>query len=114
MATAPTPGRVNASGPDTFSITVIVDGVRHTLYPDLITGADAAAVREQCGYSVRKLVTLAQDDPDIDILAKLVWIARCQAGDRCDLAEVAAAISYRSDIDVDAGETAIPDDHPSS
>ena len=87
-------------------VNVYVDGVRHTLRPSQLGPLDALACREQVGMSLRKIMQHAQDDPDIDGLAAIVWLARRQAGERKLLfADVATAISYDSQIDDGSDDT---------
>jgi hypothetical protein len=97
-----------------LSIVIDVDGASHTLFPNLLTGQDTRAVREQTGMSLRRLIECAQDDPDIDVLAALVWIARCQAGETVDVDHVAAQINYQTKFDINQALSAVPGDHPSS
>jgi hypothetical protein len=112
MAKAPTPGRIHSPGANELSVKITIDGDAYTLYPNLLTADGVRAVREQTGSSVRKLITMAEDDPDIDIIAALVWVARCQAGDDVDFATVAAAISYETKLDIEELETEMDADHP--
>jgi hypothetical protein len=112
MATAPTPGRVSDAGPDELSVMITLDGTKHAVYPNLLTAKDIAAVRAQAGMSVRKLVELAGDDPDIDVIAALVWVARCQAGEKVSLSDVSDGITYESKLEVAEQEAPLDDDHP--
>lgn len=83
------------------SFTVHVDDVRYTLHPSRLGPADALACREQIGMSLRKIMEQAQADPDIDVLAAIVWLARRQAGERnLKFAAACEKISYNSKIDV--------------
>jgi hypothetical protein len=111
--TATRPARATAADAE-LSIVIDSDGVSHTLFPNLLTGQDTRAIREQTGMSLRRLIEYAQDDPDIDVLAALVWIARCQAGETVDLAHVAAQINYQTKFDINQAASAVPGDHPSS
>jgi hypothetical protein len=112
MAQAPTPGRVGSSGTDELTITITVDGDPVVVYPNLLTAKDIAAIRAQSGMSVRKLVELAQEDPDVDVIAALVWIGRCQAGEQASLSEVSQGITYQSKLDLDSSNAPVGVDHP--
>lgn len=114
MGLAPTPGRVSSAGADEHSIVFQIDGADFTLYPNLVDSAGARAVREQTGMSYRKVLANLEDDPDIDLVAVLVWVARCQAGEKINFDEVAAGIDYTSKIDVQTAEQPVGDDHPLS
>lgn len=89
-----------------------IDGGDFTLYPNLVDSAGARAVREQTGMSYRKVLANLEDDPDIDLVAVLVWVARCQAGEKINFDEVAASIDYNSKIDVQTSDAPLEVDHP--
>lgn len=112
MAHAPTPGRVHDAGADEATVTLSLDGVQHVLYPNLLTAQDLGAVRGQVGMSLRKLIECAQDDPDLDIIAALIWVARCQGGESVTFDEVAAGITYQSKLDVAESSEPVSADHP--
>jgi hypothetical protein len=113
MASAPTPGRVLDAGPDERTMSFVLDGTKHVLYPALVTAKDEAAIRAQAGMSFRRLQELAVEDPGVDIIAALAWIARCQAGEKVTLSEVSEGITYGTDLDaVEETEAPVGDDHP--
>lgn len=92
------------------TVTIKLDGTSYVLRPNEISALDAAALRRECGMSVRGLLNAANDDPDLDVLAGLVWLARRQAGEEVTYTDVAQGITYDSDLDVDEG----PDTDPES
>lgn len=89
--------------PGTSAALIIrVDDVEYAVRPDEITAMDASTIRRAVGMSFRALMEAAQADPDIDVIAALVWMARRQAGEpNLDYATVAAEIRYDSAFDLD-------------
>lgn len=89
-------------------ITIVVDQQRYVLRANEISALDAMALRNETGISVRALLQSAQDDPDIDVIAGLVWLARRQAGEtKLTFATVAEHLTYDADLEI--GEGAEPD-----
>ena len=80
------------------ALAVSVDGTTFTVDPDEITAMDASALRRATGLSVRAVMQAAQDDPDIDIIAALVWLARRRVERELPFKAVAEQIGYGSDI----------------
>ncbi|HEY9391367.1 MAG TPA: hypothetical protein VIR27_16580 [Mycobacteriales bacterium] len=79
-------------------VRVTLDGVAYTLHMGELSAMDASALRRETGMSVAGLLSAIQSDPDIDILAAVVWLARRQDGDRVTFDEVASGIGYDSDL----------------
>lgn len=104
MAKAPPPRKPDQEE-GTGRIVIKVDGVEYPLRVDEITAADAGALRQSTGLSVRAVTQAAEVDPDIDIIAALVFLSRRQNGAKSlAYAAVADAISYRSTIETDTLE----------
>ena len=60
-----------------------------------LSALDASSVRKATGLSLSRLVAGAQDDPDIDTIAVLIFLAERQAGDyRITFQEVLESIHY--------------------
>lgn len=106
MAKAPRPGGDKA---DT-SITVSIDGVEYVCRPSDVTAKMAGQLRKESGMSVRAVMVAAADDPDLDVIAALVWLARRQTGEKVTWDEVADAITYDSEIGSAEGDA--PDEDP--
>lgn len=100
-----TPPKPKAKPPaDGDAIAISVDGTVYTVRPADMTALDSQELRRQTGMSLRAVMVAAQDDPDLDVVASLVWLARRQAGERTlAFAEVAEAITYGTALD-----TAVP------
>lgn len=112
MATAPRPGVSRRQEAEKAHITVLVDGETYTLHPGELSALDSAALRRETGMSVRLLLEAAGKDPDLDVVAAIVWLARRQRGDSVSFDEVAAAIGY--DTKVEALDEPVEDpDSPS-
>lgn len=95
MATAPRPGAGLRAEAENTAVTIKVDGEIYTFRPTEVTARQSGAVRSATGRSLRSVLETAEDDPDIDTIAVLVWLARLQAGERkLSYAEVAESITY--------------------
>lgn len=112
MATAPQPGasRRAAAALDDIAITVVVDDVAHVFRPGEMSALDASALRKEAGMSLRSLLSQINDDPDLDVVAAIVWLARRQAGNPASFTEVAEAISYQSTISAGDDAPAVEED----
>lgn len=83
-------------------ITVKVDGVPYTLHTADLGPLDTLAVRQAAGMSLRQVLANAQADPDIDVLAVIVWLARRHAGEPAlSFADAVEELSYDTDYDVE-------------
>jgi hypothetical protein len=80
-------------------ITVSVDGVKYSLFPQELSARDTTDVRRATGMSFRFLMEAAGKDPDLDVVAAVVWLARRQAGESVTFDEVANAIGYDANIE---------------
>lgn len=102
----PGPPRPTPKATADSSIIITVDGTAYELRPNEINALDSQACRRETGMSVRALLATAQDDPDIDTIAALVWLARRQAGEPSLAFEtIAATISYGSSFDLGNEDT---------
>jgi len=82
-------------------IAVMVDGVRYQVRMGDLSSMDAANLRRETGFSFRGLMTAAAKDPDIDIVAAIVWLARRLDGEALlDFETVAREIGYDADVDL--------------
>lgn len=112
MATAPRPGAAKEKETEAATITVNVDGTPYVCRPAEVTARIAGDLRRQSGLSVRGVMAAAGEDPDLDTIASLVWIARRQAGEYVTWDEVADGITYTSDIS--SSDEAPTDEDPDS
>lgn len=87
--------------PDDVAITITVDGVSSVFRPSEVSALHAGELRKATGMSLSGVLTAATADPDLDVLAALVWLARRQAGEAVTYAEVAGGITYGSKIETD-------------
>lgn len=89
-----------------------VDGKRHELNLEEITGRDAKEFRTTTGTAFRRAVTMfvtAPDDVDIDIIAGIIWLARRQAGETVDYDAVLESVNYGTDFAAVAEEVEPPE-----
>lgn len=115
MANAPRPGVGRRADADTLTVGVRVDGTDHVLRPNEVTARQAGMLRRETGFSFRRLMVEAENDPDLDVIAAFVWLARLQAGEDVSYATVADALGYESEIEeLTAGDAeAASEDLPS-
>lgn len=82
-------------------LTITVDGTAYTVVQGDLTSLDTMALRRETGYSFRRLLEAFRDDPDVDLIAALVWLSRRVQGERMlSFAEVADEIGYDVEIDI--------------
>lgn len=84
-----------------LGLTLRVDGVEYTVRQGDLNSLDVAALRRETGMSFRALMGTFAADPDVDLVAAFVWLARRIKGERqLEYAEVAEEIGYDLDLDV--------------
>lgn len=76
-----------------------VDGVEYVFRPQEATATFVGELRRATGMSLSALLRAAGTDPDLDVLAALVWGARRQRGENVDYSEVADALGYGNDYE---------------
>lgn len=81
-----------------------------------ITALDVAQIRGATGMSLRAIFKAADDDPDLDVVATMIFLARRQTEPRVKFREVFDAVNYGSDLgdDDDADDSAGITDEDSS
>lgn len=115
MANAPNPQKVarkkaKAEAEASSELTIVVDGVKYPLRLDEFSAKDAGALRKACGLSIRGCIAALQTDPDLDIIAALVWLSRRQQGETVSYDEVAEELGYDSEVDYVANVDAADED----
>ena len=93
----------NRESANNEGVRIVVDGVSYAVREADLTSLDISALRrEVCLSFVGLMGALQGDQPDIDLLAALVWLARRQDGEQMlTYAAVAKEITYDSDFDVE-------------
>lgn len=95
------------------ALSVTVDGVGYVVREGDLSAADSAALRREMGMSFAGVLRAAATDPDIDLVAAIVWLARRAEGERAlTFAEVAESIGYDAELDfgpTDGGEADSPE-----
>lgn len=83
-------------------LTITVDGTSYTLRQGDMSAMDTMALRRETGFSFRALMVAFEGDPDVDLVAAVVWLSRRTNGGEQMLsyAEVARDIGYDVEIDV--------------
>lgn len=88
-----------------LGLTITVDGEDYTVRQGDLTSLDVMALRRETGFSFRSLLESFQRDPDVDLVAILVWLARRIDGEvMLSYAQVATEIGYDVEIDVKGAE----------
>ena len=124
MAKAPNPRRVAAERKrDAIRkqrLVLHVDDAEYVLRATDVTPALAGEYRRQTGLTVLATVGALYADPDLDVVASAVWLARRLAGDSVTWDEVAEGMSWDQAIwmshedDADDVEDGDPHDPPPS
>ncbi len=91
MATAPKPGARNRDREQDLSVTVRLDDQCFTFRLGEMSALDAGALRRATGLSFPQLMRCANDAPDLDTAAALIWLARRQNGEPTLAYETVAA-----------------------
>lgn len=93
-----------------IGLKIKVDGKTYTVRQGDLTAMDANALRRETGHSFMGLMRAFGTDPDIDLIACVVWLSRRTNGERgLSFEEVAEEIGYDVDIDL-VGEPG-PEEH---
>jgi hypothetical protein len=109
MATAPKPGSTR----EPRVVLVTVNGETYPFSPDEISAVDAASLRKATGMSLRSVLDSATKDPDIDVVAALLWLSRRQNGEpNLPYDAVAAEVHYTSKFELSSGTHDEDDDSP--
>lgn len=66
-------------------VALTLDGETYTLRVGDMTPNLAREVRKVIGRSFRSLIDDLSSDPDIDVIAEAIWVARHMKGDKVDL-----------------------------
>lgn len=82
-------------------ISIVVDGTTYTVRSGDLSSLDTLALRRTVGLSFAGVIRAMQSDPDIDLIAAIVWLARRVDGERgLEFEDVASEIGYDVDLDV--------------
>lgn len=88
-------------------ISITIDERTYVVREGDITALDSRALRQEVGMTFPKIIAAMQDDPDLDLVAALVWLARRLEGER-NLAfdDVASELNYSHVEDLKIGNAA--------
>lgn len=76
-------------------VSITLDGRTYTVMAGDLNALDARALRQALGHGLPKLIELLSTDPDIDLVAAVIWLARRIDGERgLTFDEVAEEIDY--------------------
>lgn len=102
MAKAPRPGTARKAEAERQVYKITIDGTAHYLRLGEVSAIETGELRRATGFGLRHLGYALLADPDIDVVAGVVWLARRQAGERSLPYEtVAGSITYDTTIDID-------------
>lgn len=86
-------------------VSITVDGRAYTVRAGDLTGLDSSALRRECGYSFAGLMREMRRDPDIDLVAAVMWLARRIEGEQMlSYDDVAGEVGYGIDLEVKDAE----------
>lgn len=78
-----------------------VNGARYEVRFGDLTAMDVSALRRETGYSWQGLLTAANEQPDIDVVAVIVWLHRRLAGEKLlPFEAVANELDYSMDVEL--------------
>jgi hypothetical protein len=107
MAKAPRPGAGKRAAVERSVYKITIDGTAHYLRLGEVSAIETGELRRATGFGLRHLGYALLADPDIDVVAGVVWLARRQAGERSlPYDTVAGAITYDTAIDIDVVDSA--------
>jgi hypothetical protein len=94
-------------------LSLVVNGTKYTVRIGDIHGILASQLRRETGYSFRGLMMAAAKDPDIDIVAAIMWLSRRIDGEHMlAFEDVAEGLDYDADVELAEADGAPEDDHP--
>lgn len=99
-----TPTRKRSMADDPV-VEITVDGTTHTIDFSALTALDARDFRAAVGLSLTS-VLFDHEDPDVDVVAGLVWLARRATEPEVTYGDVAGSINLRSAVGMEPGEVA--------
>lgn len=97
---------------DTDVFSFYVDKRLVTFRRGEMTGLMSAKVRKETGMSFVAVLSLIETDPDMDLVAILVWVSRMQSGETVSFEDVASEINYDTEYDFDGEAEPAEEDSP--
>ena len=95
-------------------VRMTVDGTPHTVRMGDVTPALARELRRETGMGFTRFMDTIATEPDVDLVATFVWLARRINGEHVDLDDV--GVTYHSlldeGFDVELAESSEVDDSP--
>lgn len=86
-------------------LTITVDGTAYTVRTGDLSALDTRALRKELGMSFVGLLDAFRKDPDIDLIAGVMWLSRRAKGEfSLTYDEVAGDLGYDLDISFDGQE----------
>lgn len=87
----------NDNGP---GLKIDLDGKSYVVRQSDISPHDVRALRKETGLSWAGLARELQSDPDIDLIAALIWLSRRIDGDEVSYRSILDEVSYDSDLEI--------------
>lgn len=99
----------NRKAPYEEGVKITFEGVEYAVRAGDLTALDAQALRKELGVSFMGLMRGLNEDPDIDLIAGLIWLAKRLNGDILPYAMVAADIGYNAMEGLDIEQVSTPE-----
>lgn len=84
---------------------ITIDGEAYTVRLGDVTSTMTRELRRATGMSFNQVMNLVQTDPDSDVIAAFIWVARRIAGEKVDVDDV--VVTYTQLLD-DGFDVALP------
>lgn len=95
---------------------ITIEGESYEVRMGDITPSIAREVRQEFGFGPQRFIATLASDPDVDLLAGFIWLARRIRGEYVDLDTVMGGVSYASllgdDVEFDTTGPEELDDSP--
>lgn len=105
----------NRKGVFEEGVKITYEGVEYAVRAGDLSALDAQALRKELGVSFMGLMRGLMEDPDIDLIAGLIWLSKRLNGELIPYAMIAAEIGYAAMEGLEIEQVKTPekvDDNP--
>lgn len=83
------------------AVVITVNGDRYPLRFSALSIKDVRECRKTTGMSPQGVVRALNDDPDIDLIATMMWLSLRQQGEPVTYDEVCSGLDYSAELEVE-------------